>query len=225
MRKAFDPVDGTVEGAASALEKMTARQQAPGASKATKPRAKPSRDPKPPGPERLTPEWFTAECLLVAKNLFSKALISVGEDKVMLRAHNGARTLFLRAEFPLIPNVKTAAWLKIKANSLETGFPGQASPQATIASIPWQHTFDLDHAAAAIAKHKLGGDPRHIPASAFGVECAKLLAFDLKDAAGVLRKKPQLWGICERGVLGAALARDDIYYEFFLRGKPELIGI
>jgi hypothetical protein len=37
----------------------------------------------------------------------------------------------------------------------------------------------------------------------------------------VLRRKPQMWALSDKGFLGAVLERDEIIYEYFIRGLPE----
>lgn len=81
----------------------------------------------------------------------------------------------------------------------------------------WDYTFDLATAAAAVAQHKLGGDAEWIGVTAFAAGCAKPMHFRLNVLARMLRKKAQMWGISERGVLGAVLERDGVNYEFFVR--------
>jgi hypothetical protein len=205
MRKAYDQA----HAAAPASEEGPPSKKKPPAKRA-------GGKPQPDGPARLTSAWFVSECLAVLAGLFREALVTVTEEGVSLQAMDKERMVFLRASFPPIAGVETAAWLNIKTRSFQTGSPRSLNlPE--IRKFPWQHIFELDHAAEVLARHKLGGDAASIGSEEFGDRGT--LRFALKNVQGLLRKKPQLWAIAELGMLGAVLERDDMIYEFFVRAS------
>lgn len=176
---------------------------------------------KPTGPERLSKEWFRQEVLSICAGLFQAAKITVEDDGVMVEAERD-RQVFLRAKFPpILDGGESEGWVKIKAKEYETCDvrSHQVAGQAVINDFHWDHEFDIGFVAAIVAERKLGGDREMIDAVDLGGD-ANRHAYDFKDVAKVLKRKPQQWRLCDRGVLGATLERDGVTYEFYLRSKP-----
>jgi hypothetical protein len=161
-------------------------------------------------------EWFIQQALFACAGLFEKALITVEEDGITVKAYDdNTKCLFLVATFPPVEGVETTGWDNIKAKTFDL-IPAGRAAQPTILSIPWEHTLKVGQIETLI-KYKTVSRFATI-----ALEETPNLTYSLPWVAKILKKKPLLWQCSStEGLLKASVERDDgVSFDYIIRGQP-----